>query len=250
MRVILELENGRHLLRCGENLVGRDPACEVHLPFPTVSRRHLRLVVDPQTGSILVEDLASRNGTLVNGAPLRRMQALTEGDVLLVGGVAVRVQLMAEDGQWITIAGTNAPPETGDRRLHLRVPSSVIVQYCGARRNCFGSVHHLSLSGMFVTTPLLEPLGTRCRVALLPAGTRPLWTRGFVRRVTEASLEHPPGMGVAFEALEIRAWDWIRAEVDRQLSRLSPGELARTRPRWPSKAPATKVSIEYHDSST
>lgn len=45
--------------------IGRDPACDVCLSDPSVSRRHARLVQD--NSYYIIEDLGSANGTLVNG---------------------------------------------------------------------------------------------------------------------------------------------------------------------------------------
>jgi adenylate cyclase len=45
--------------------IGRDPACEICLPFRTISARHCRLNLS--AGYWFVEDLKSSNGTWVNG---------------------------------------------------------------------------------------------------------------------------------------------------------------------------------------
>ena len=67
----------------GANLVGRDPDCAVRIESPTVSRHHARLVVSG--GDASVEDLASKNGTYVNG------QAVTAQPVPVVDGSEIRV---------------------------------------------------------------------------------------------------------------------------------------------------------------
>lgn len=47
-------------------IIGRDAkACELHMNDPSVSRRHARLF--NENGTVWLEDLASANGTLVNG---------------------------------------------------------------------------------------------------------------------------------------------------------------------------------------
>lgn len=52
----------------GEFLVGRSPSCNLTLEDPLVSRKHLRITV---TGDAAVlDDLGSRNGTLVNSQPV------------------------------------------------------------------------------------------------------------------------------------------------------------------------------------
>ena len=70
-------------------MVGRLPCCDVELPLPTVSSHHCRLV---HLGSRwYIEDLASRNGTLVNGKPIRRAR-LRVGNEIQIGEFFFRVQ--------------------------------------------------------------------------------------------------------------------------------------------------------------
>ena len=74
----LVLQDRRVVLRRGENLVGRDPASQVFLDAAGVSRRHARIVVDEP--GVQLEDLASKNGTTVNGASAEALVALRDGD--------------------------------------------------------------------------------------------------------------------------------------------------------------------------
>jgi hypothetical protein len=52
-------------------LIGRDPACGLWLDDPKVSRQHARLRLE--AGVWLLEDLGSRNGTLVDGKRVERI---------------------------------------------------------------------------------------------------------------------------------------------------------------------------------
>jgi pSer/pThr/pTyr-binding forkhead associated (FHA) protein len=63
-------------------LLGRHPACEVVLDDLTVSRRHAQLHF--RDGRWVLQDLGSKNGTTVNGAPVTRCQ-LRPGDHLRLG---------------------------------------------------------------------------------------------------------------------------------------------------------------------
>lgn len=71
-----------------ELLLGREPACQVVLSDPTVSRRHARLRF--RDGVWLIEDLRSRNGTIVNGVAVGRCE-LRPGDELRLGGSLLQV---------------------------------------------------------------------------------------------------------------------------------------------------------------
>jgi DNA-binding winged helix-turn-helix (wHTH) protein len=67
----------------GENIIGRDPDVNVCLDFATVSRRHARLLVT-STGAVL-EDLASKNGTSVEGTRISASQPLRNGQQFSCG---------------------------------------------------------------------------------------------------------------------------------------------------------------------
>ncbi|HEY8520725.1 MAG TPA: FHA domain-containing protein [Gammaproteobacteria bacterium] len=68
----------------GENLIGRDPAAAVWLDSPLVSRRHARIVVHD---TAVLEDLGSKNGTSVRGAPVKSAVVLRNGDCIVFGGL-------------------------------------------------------------------------------------------------------------------------------------------------------------------
>ncbi|MEO8553504.1 MAG: FHA domain-containing protein, partial [Kofleriaceae bacterium] len=63
--------------------IGRAPEVELRLDHSSVSRKHARIVVEPD--GIEITDLDSHNGTRVNGAAVRGARALVDGDVVAVG---------------------------------------------------------------------------------------------------------------------------------------------------------------------
>jgi type III secretion system YscD/HrpQ family protein len=65
--------------------LGKDPnACEVVFQDLSVSRTHARLSVTAD-GVIEIEDLGSKNGTLVQGVPITEKQTITPQDVVALG---------------------------------------------------------------------------------------------------------------------------------------------------------------------
>ncbi|MFT3768570.1 MAG: sigma-54-dependent Fis family transcriptional regulator [Minicystis sp.] len=82
-RVVLELGSA---LALGRQEAWFGPGA---LDDPRISRSHARISVDAQ-GAITIEDLGSRNGTRVNGAPVDRA-ALAERDVIGIGSILLFV---------------------------------------------------------------------------------------------------------------------------------------------------------------
>jgi DNA-binding winged helix-turn-helix (wHTH) protein len=83
----LEWGQQRYPLAPGVHVVGRDWQNDVRLDVTTVSRRHARLVV---TGdAVLVEDLASKNGTYRGDTRVSGAVPLADGDAVRFGDVLV-----------------------------------------------------------------------------------------------------------------------------------------------------------------
>jgi DNA-binding winged helix-turn-helix (wHTH) protein len=81
----LVLPDRRAALRQGANVIGRDPASDVWLDTPGISRRHARIVID--RAGVRIEDLGSKNGTTIGGAPVRAAVPLNDGDRLTFGSI-------------------------------------------------------------------------------------------------------------------------------------------------------------------
>jgi hypothetical protein len=88
----LVLPDGRRLpLGTRPFRVGRLPDCDLVLADPNVSRRHAELRPNGDGGWV-VADLASTNGSQVNGIPISAPQALRSGDEITVGGTHLRFE--------------------------------------------------------------------------------------------------------------------------------------------------------------
>lgn len=72
----------------GRLLVGRHPRCDVIITDPSVSRRHAQITF--RDGVWVIQDLASTNGTSVNGARVGRI-ALHEGDIVALGSQSIQI---------------------------------------------------------------------------------------------------------------------------------------------------------------
>ena len=72
-------------LHDGVNVIGRDPEATVWLDLAGISRRHAQIILEHGTASL--EDLGSKNGTLVGDRPVKGRVALRHAD---------RIQLATE----------------------------------------------------------------------------------------------------------------------------------------------------------
>jgi signal transduction histidine kinase/pSer/pThr/pTyr-binding forkhead associated (FHA) protein len=70
-------------------VLGREPGSDLHLSDEEVSRRHCRLAI--RDGRVLLTDLGSRNGTLVNGHRVTEI-VVRDGDEIQVGKTRMRVR--------------------------------------------------------------------------------------------------------------------------------------------------------------
>lgn len=91
----LVLKDREVALDQGENLLGRIEDGAVWLESPTVSRRHARIVVEG--GQVVLEDLASKNGTFVRGLRITTPTVLADGDSFRLGRVGMRLRAVQPD---------------------------------------------------------------------------------------------------------------------------------------------------------
>jgi DNA-binding winged helix-turn-helix (wHTH) protein len=76
---------GHAALTDGEYVLGRDPDLELFLDAQDVSRRHARISI--AGGEATIEDLGSKNGTVVADRRLDSAARLANGDVIRVGSL-------------------------------------------------------------------------------------------------------------------------------------------------------------------
>lgn len=75
--------------------IGRAPAADFIVDAPLISRVHCRLTAD-RSDQLIVEDLDSTNGTIINGQKADR-GVLRMGDRLRVGRIEFTVSRSADD---------------------------------------------------------------------------------------------------------------------------------------------------------
>lgn len=89
-------------------LVGRHEECDITLESRKISRKHCLIAVLP--GQLIVRDLGSTNGILVNGKKVLETRLLP-GDELEMGGATFRFELgRDESGDPVESVGQELPP--------------------------------------------------------------------------------------------------------------------------------------------
>ncbi len=82
---------GSWVLPQGASVLGRGTTCDVRIDDPRLSRNHARFVVDGH--ELRVEELASRNGVLINGVRIAGVTSLSHGQVVVCGPVVLMVSI-------------------------------------------------------------------------------------------------------------------------------------------------------------
>ena len=80
---------GLHVDILGPVVVGRSPSSDIVVDEPYVSATHARFSL--QGPALVLEDLKSLNGTLVNNHPIDQAVTLRDGDEVQIGDTIMRV---------------------------------------------------------------------------------------------------------------------------------------------------------------
>ncbi len=122
-------ELARVTLPPGEYVIGRDASAGIHADTPLLSRRHALLTIQHDT--VLIEDLASSNGTFVDEQPVAGTARLFPGHSVRLGDVTLDLNREAP-----TLALSPAPADATLRHL---VPEEVLAEkrYGLAKRSPF-----------------------------------------------------------------------------------------------------------------
>ncbi len=97
-RALLEVNGTRHPITPPGVVVGRGSEADLRISDPGVSRRHIEFEVDQRADgsvTVVVNDLGSTNGMLVNGRKVPRAQ-LADGAVVRIGRTDLTVRVVEE----------------------------------------------------------------------------------------------------------------------------------------------------------
>lgn len=110
-------------------IVGRDETCSVVLKDSTASRKQFR--IEYEDSNYYLSDLASANGTLLNGAQISDRHTLKSGDIISVQSLTIHFELRDPSFknrlQGLSENLINAPALIIDREPHFQDPRSMPV---------------------------------------------------------------------------------------------------------------------------
>jgi predicted component of type VI protein secretion system len=98
----------------GEFVIGRSAECQLALDDPLVSRKHALLIVGAD--SVVIKDLGSRNGVVVNGTKIDTSRILLDGDRVVIGSQEMTLVAWQRDPNYM------ARRRTGSQTLSSLVP--------------------------------------------------------------------------------------------------------------------------------
>jgi predicted component of type VI protein secretion system len=108
--VVLRGRSATTALKLGEGVTtaGRHDDCQLRIKSSEVSRRHCQFF--EKNGMLLVKDLGSANGTMLNGKKIEGQRVLEPGDELMIGPVKLRVEKFGQPAKVAAASG----PKPGD----------------------------------------------------------------------------------------------------------------------------------------
>ena len=118
----------------GHFIAGRSSEADLVLADDAVSRKHARFYIERRR--TWVRDLSSRNGTLVNGVPIKR-HCLRPGDRVAIGASLMSVQI-AKPSQ------VGAAPRAGEKKQARTRPTTL--DFSG--RSMAGNIEEIPLAGV------------------------------------------------------------------------------------------------------
>jgi serine phosphatase RsbU (regulator of sigma subunit) len=145
-----------------EIAIGRATTAGLVIQDSRVSRQHARLV--ERDGQWWVEDLGTRNGTLVNGTPLEGTRRWRAGDRLHIGDTTVTY--LAPEGQATVPVVPDDPGDSADPVAGAR-HETAWASRDGARMSTLNDIHR-ALAGPLTVPALLDLILARCFDVLHP----------------------------------------------------------------------------------
>lgn len=88
-------------LHRGENVIGRDDGVILWIDDNSVSRRHARIVIDGEEA--VLQDLGSKNGTLLRGERVESPVRLVDEDLITIGPASISFRVFQQTGSTASV---------------------------------------------------------------------------------------------------------------------------------------------------
>jgi pSer/pThr/pTyr-binding forkhead associated (FHA) protein len=121
------------LLRPPEVIIGRGRDCDLRIRARDISRRHCRIAF--LETHVVLEDLGSTNGTLLNGKPVTGSQALKPGDIIAIGSARLKVESVGKS------------QESGDSSSGSVTPAHLRAESVGEEASVFVKLNQVPPAG-------------------------------------------------------------------------------------------------------
>lgn len=99
--VALRWREGAAQLTAGTHMIGRAGVCDVIIDAPSVSREHAQLTITRD--AIRLEDLGSKNGTIVGSVRIQEPVALLDTCQITIGEVVVEIARLGKETSTETV---------------------------------------------------------------------------------------------------------------------------------------------------
>ena len=101
---------GREIeLKEGERTIGRSAEADILIEHETASRKHARIIVEGNR--VFIADMNSRNGTFLNGKPVKEKIEIKPGDAIALGEAPLSlIQVPPQEARTVVMGGIPVPP--------------------------------------------------------------------------------------------------------------------------------------------
>lgn len=101
---------GREIeLKEGERTIGRSAEADILIEHETASRKHARIIVEGNR--VFIVDLNSRNGTFLNGKPVKERVEIKPGDAIALGEAPLSLnQVSPQEARTVVMGSIPVPP--------------------------------------------------------------------------------------------------------------------------------------------
>ena len=136
-----ELRGKEFELSEGENILGKDSECDIHINIEGVSKRHVSFNVHDET--VYVKDLESSNGTLINGKNVTEL-TLKAGDKIVIPHLVLRLVEIKEKKIIVhrKVQKKNQEEEDDDDLFSEPIPQSPFGKIIWFYKNRFMKIFH------------------------------------------------------------------------------------------------------------